>query len=98
MVWAFDHPIALDGDPAPVIIAPGIAVADSARDEVGRVYWWHWCNMIVEGVEAGWVLAGCGKHAVTGSVAGGDLTLSPSIMCLNCGKHGFVSNQTWREC
>jgi hypothetical protein len=34
---------------------------------------------------------------VAGSVADGDLTISPSILCEACGRHGFVENLVWRD-
>lgn len=31
----------------------------------------------------------------TGSLEGGDLTLSPSLLCTACGHHGFVQQGRW---
>jgi Family of unknown function (DUF6527) len=35
------------------------------------------------------------RWTMTGTLAGGDLTLAPSVRCKRCGHHGFVRDGAW---
>ena len=99
MVYGWNAPVVWDGSGEPVETGSQTAVADYAEPGWGNVAWWHWCSRTsTSGEAAGWVPCGLGKHDVTGSVAGADLTVSPSVLCLECGKHGFLTNMQWRDC
>lgn len=73
-------------------LSDDVAVQDFAEPTYNDVLWWHRCT-----ATGRWGASGLGKHEVRGSVATGDLTISPSILCRGCGKHGFVEGLAWRE-
>lgn len=74
------------------LLAEDIAVQDIDQPEYHHVLWWHVCHL-----RDTWVPAGMSAHDVTGSVAGDDLTINPSILCRTCQRHGFVTAMKWVE-
>lgn len=74
-----------------------IAIQDFPNEpEYNYVLWWHVCSTQPP-LTGLWVPSGLSKHTITGSVAAGDLNVSPSILCKNCGRHGFIENMVWRD-
>lgn len=73
-------------------LADDIAVQDFDEPTYNGVLWWHRCA-----ATGRWGPSGLGKHGVAGSVATGDLTISPSILCRGCQRHGFVEHLAWRD-
>lgn len=39
-----------------------------------------------------------GGHTITRSDVDGPVTVQPSILCDDCGTHGFVTDGVWRSC
>lgn len=74
-------------------LADDVAVQDFAEPTYRNVLWWHHCPRL----DGSWAPSGLGKHEITGSVAAGDLTVSGSLLCVTCGKHGFIEGLGWRE-
>lgn len=76
-------------------LADDIAVQDYPEPAYRNVLWWHRHSHADEAPH--WAAAGLGAHDITGTVAGGDLNVSPSILCRGCGRHGFITTMTWRD-
>lgn len=71
-----------------------IAVHQYANGDFGIA---HNCKMIGEDQQL--------RHAPILDWAGGHqilqrepLTITPSIQCSDCGLHGFITNDVWRDC
>lgn len=55
-----------------------------------NVFWWHLCN---EKPSNMWIDVSSGqKHTL---VSSNPLHIEPSILCPNCGLHGYVRNGVW---
>jgi hypothetical protein len=80
------------GDGAIARLTNDVAVQDVDQPSYHHVIWWHRCAAVDR-----WVPAGLGAHETRGSVLSGDLTVTPSILCRGCGKHGFVEGLAWRD-
>jgi hypothetical protein len=80
------------GPGALALLADDVAVQDLAEPRYHDVLWWHYCADVDR-----WVPAGLGAHRVFGGVAAGDLTVEPSVLCRDCGRHGFVTDMAWRD-
>lgn len=77
------------------------------REEVGGGVWAlhypdgvirieHYCTRTRDGLTIICAPRLVEAHQVTGGL--GHLTVNPSILCGDCGLHGFITDGTWRTC
>jgi hypothetical protein len=81
-----------------VITDHGLDVYTGLADENGKPISWHWCDGEAnqrEDFPGRWIGARCSLHTV---VQVEPLTLSPSLLCNDCGWHGFLVDGVWRPC
>jgi hypothetical protein len=67
-------------------------------EPAGTLGGFHFAHERAEGgprCEGGVRVRGDSAWGMTGTLEGGDLTLTPSILCRNDGFHGFVTNGQW---
>lgn len=75
-------------------IGPGVGIAIPITP-ADPLMWWHICK-IDDREEGRWVLGGLSKHDIS-MIDPGVYTVRPSIMCLRCQRHGFITENVWRE-
>lgn len=81
-----------------VITDHGGDVYTGLPDGDGKPVCWHWCDS-----ESNWRLdapgvwsgARCSLHTV---VQVSPLTLNPSLLCTDCGWHGYIIDGVWKPC
>jgi hypothetical protein len=73
----------------------GVYLAPLHRLDDGLPRWtfWHWCTFAnTRKIEPRWLPMGLGNHTV---VAEEPVHLTPSLLCPECGLHGFIHDGRW---
>lgn len=68
----------------------GVYLSPTLRRDTQNPTFWHWCTKL--NVSPRWVAMGTGIHTV---ISNKPYTLSPSLLCSECGLHGFIQNGKW---
>lgn len=70
----------------------GVYVGPTFRKDTQNPTWWHWCTRDQSTQVPGWAAAGTGRHQL---VSEEPLHLEPSLLCGDCGTHGFIREGRW---
>jgi hypothetical protein len=68
----------------------GVYMTKTLRKDTDNPTFWHWCSKASFGER--WRAKGTDDHEL---ISADPLHLEPSLLCPDCGLHGFVRNGEW---
>ena len=75
-----------------LLCTPDIGVQPITGRRANEVLWWHVCP-----AQGGWCATMLPLHTLIGTAQGGDLTVRDSVVCTDCGRHGWLTSMRWVE-